>query len=327
MIKFKFVLAAAALFLIGCFVGYTWGRLYFTLPRESDPVLALVNGTPVHQSHVLKQAGEEIKGLQQSIYQIQKRVILDLAVKGRTIVAQPKNTRISDQEIQAFAARYKLHPAKLSEKERKNLIENFKMHKKMQRQHQEREDILSKLNFQWFLPMPFLEPPTDLSPGPWAPLIKGRGEHKIMAWANFHCPDCRALAKLIENARESKHHPVTLILRFAGLEAVDSLPFQSMMAAACSEKQGRFTEMVESLSRNPPQQFEELQLRAQKMDLDSAAFEKCLRDPSIKDLVVKDLRESQKQELGSVGAIFVNGHRLSLQESWDWIENVLNQKN
>jgi protein-disulfide isomerase/uncharacterized membrane protein len=167
---------------------------------------------------------------------------------------------------------------------------------------------------------------------PAQPSIKLRGDeavlgdpeapYLILEWADYACPHCAHTgAEVKKLVRENP----TIQLRFKDyplstqcnefMEA-DMHPTACQAAAAtvCAQRQGRFWEMSDLLFKNQNyQSVEDIRFMASQLGLDMTAVDACMADPAVRERIVDDVREADKQQVTGTPTFFIRG---LFQDRW-----------
>ena len=72
-----------------------------------------------------------------------------------------------------------------------------------------------------------------------------------------------------------------------------------------------------------------IQAIAKELKLDMEQFNRAMKDPSIRKLIARDIKEGKQAGIEGIPAVFINGkflQRISLQDIEDLIETELKKK-
>jgi len=127
----------------------------------------------------------------------------------------------------------------------------------------------------------------------------------IVEFGDFECPICKESVTVLKQLRTLYPKQVRLIYRDFPLPAHPQAR-PAAEAAQCAHEQGQFWAYHDALFAQAPDVPDYLEL-AQRLHLNSQAFDDCLLSAQAKAAVSKDLEEAQRLGLSGTPAFFVNG--------------------
>jgi protein-disulfide isomerase len=146
---------------------------------------------------------------------------------------------------------------------------------------------------------------------------------QIVEWGDFQCPACGILARSIEPQLVSEYiAPGTASFEFRNFAFLGPESQRAAAAAVCADKQSAFWPFHDTLYVNQHGEnqgaFSDERLRAvaEKLDLDTTAFNTCLDDTATADVVAASTAGGREQGVNATPWLTVNGTRV---ENWqDW---------
>ena len=116
---------------------------------------------------------------------------------------------------------------------------------------------------------------------------------------------------LLEQVLEHNKTTVKLVYKQLPLVRIHKNAMPAAIASMAAAKQGKFWEMHDQLFANSSQLSEEkIDEIAKNIGLDFAKFKQDLNDPQIRQLINRDMQESQKNGVRGTPTIFVNNRLL-----------------
>lgn len=123
---------------------------------------------------------------------------------------------------------------------------------------------------------------------------------------------------------------VKLVIKNFPLSSIHPFAYKAAVASLAAHAQGKFREFHHKLFENYRALNDaKIQEIATKLKLDLERFNKSMQDPSIQQLIARDIKEGQKAGIEGIPIIFVNGKlpkEPSLQGLEDLIEAELKKK-
>ncbi len=132
---------------------------------------------------------------------------------------------------------------------------------------------------------------------------------KVVEYADYECPYCQQSEPKIEKLRNEYKGKVAFAYKDTPLPMHPHAE-KASEAALCAGAQGKYWEYHDELFASKKLEVPDLKTHAQKLNLDTAAFNKCLDSGSQANILKTQLAE--EQELGVAGTphFFVNGRTL-----------------
>ena len=152
--------------------------------------------------------------------------------------------------------------------------------------------------------------PTDNTKGP------PDARFHIVEWADFECPYCGDMAPEIDALVKQnpdlkvsfRHYPISQVCNryVEGERHVNAC--HAAAAAECAGRQGRFWDLQQQMFKN--QEYlgkDDLRFMAEQVGLDMAAFEACMGDPAVAQIVKDDVEAGAAANLSGTPAVFLKG--------------------
>jgi protein-disulfide isomerase len=127
----------------------------------------------------------------------------------------------------------------------------------------------------------------------------------IVEFGDFECPICKESVAVLKQLQTLYPEQVRLVYRDFPLPAHPQAR-PAAEAGQCAHEQGQFWAYHDALFAQAPEVPDYLEL-AQRLHLNSQAFDDCLLSAQAKAAVSKDLEEAQRLGLSGTPAFFVNG--------------------
>lgn len=136
----------------------------------------------------------------------------------------------------------------------------------------------------------------------------------IVEFSDFECPACRVAEPPLRALLKLYDGKVRLVFKHFPLENMHRWARGGAIAAECAGRQGKFWEYHHALYDRqeewPSEKFEErLASYAKKVNLDSAAWLACRKDPAAGEAVSADRHDGMNAWVGSTPTFFINGKR------------------
>jgi protein-disulfide isomerase len=145
----------------------------------------------------------------------------------------------------------------------------------------------------------------------------------IVEYGDFECPICKESVAVLKQLRRLYPEQVRLVYRDFPLPAHPQAR-PAAEAAQCAHEQGQFWAYHDALFAHAPEVPDYLEL-AQRLHLNSRAFDDCLVSAQTKAAVSKDLEEAQRLGLSGTPTFFVNGRYLSGFQTLDALREAVDR--
>jgi protein-disulfide isomerase len=184
-----------------------------------------------------------------------------------------------------------------------------------------REQAESKI--VWKIPMTYLPDPIEIPKS----LVEtsGNGSKKVDVFFNYHCPICTSFTQTIKNLEEQNKKSISVRYHFFLNEPLDSVAYQTVLAALCSNEQNKFLKFHEIVSKSPPVEMEALKKLVEDSSVDMNKFADCMKSQKVKDMLNTELTTAQSLKVDLNGTVFIDGYRLPSQESIQSMQMLLDK--
>ncbi len=145
----------------------------------------------------------------------------------------------------------------------------------------------------------------------------------LVAFSDFQCPACRRIAPVLEEAHERYGDRLRVEFRQFPLESIHPQARKAAEAALCAADQGKFWPMHDALFADQRAlALDDLERRAETLELDAEAFGACLREGRHDATVSADLDAGLAIGVGSTPSLFVNGRPLTLYRGTPAVDQI-----
>jgi protein-disulfide isomerase len=147
----------------------------------------------------------------------------------------------------------------------------------------------------------------------------------IVEYADFECPYCQKAQLVMEKVLAEYKDKVDIAYKDVPLP-MHSHAQKAAEAAHCAGAQGKYWEYHDLLYKDKQLEVDDLKAEARKLNLDGAAFDKCL-DSGQQAQVVKDsLAEGTGFQLEGTPAFFINGRFLNGIQTFSQWQKVIDEE-
>ena len=319
------VIICVVLVVLAGFVGFKLGQNSSNAKgNEENEIYALIQGKAVGAKELLPKIKGDLVSLEKNKYQVKKQAVIDWITENNKKSATEEKPAFNEDEFKAFIKERNINYPKLTKKEQVDLMGNFLIFKKMMNQKKSIEDDIATNQIVWKIPMTYLPAVEKVEAGNYPELATASGKHKIIFFANYHCPYCPQVPQKIQALTAKFKDQLSVHFRF-NLPAGDtSVAFLAGVAARCAFEQKKFTEVHNAFFSAPPLEEEKIIEIVKEQNLDMAQFETCYKSDKARNSVQQELKGLEKINITGDAIAFVDGFRLLLQEPIQDFENILN---
>lgn len=132
---------------------------------------------------------------------------------------------------------------------------------------------------------------------------------QLVEYGDFECPYCAAAHPLVQRLLQ-KFPEMLFVYRHFPLSEIHPLALPAAYAAEAADRQGKFWEMHDMLFENHDRLSEDAFFAfAETLDLDMAAFEEDINDPSVAERVQEQFIGGVRSGVNGTPTFFINGQR------------------
>ncbi|MDA1208575.1 MAG: thioredoxin domain-containing protein [bacterium] len=134
----------------------------------------------------------------------------------------------------------------------------------------------------------------------------------ITEYADLQCPACSAAHKSITAPLLEKYgNSIALVHMHFPLRSIHRYALDASEASECAADQGKFWEFVDIAFENQKDlSLDVLDAWAEELNLDLAAFGKCMKSHAKRDTVLADYEMGRKAEVAGTPSFFVNDKKV-----------------
>ncbi|MDD4477227.1 MAG: thioredoxin domain-containing protein [Patescibacteria group bacterium] len=133
----------------------------------------------------------------------------------------------------------------------------------------------------------------------------------IIIFSDYECAYCQKVENILKSMAADYQDKVRIIRKDYPENKITSFSWRASLAARCAAEQGRFWDYHDQLFVNNSSLDPDLFLNlADELNLDKSAFEKCLQDKNISQLVSDNIVEAQALDIVGVPFIYINDREI-----------------
>ena len=315
-------------------------------PADDNAVVGRVQGDQITMSELESLAGEQLSGVDAQLLQCQRQAeqgrfeVLQSALRNeiqRRIVAaeaaktnqtpeaylaaelESKVPAVTDAEIEAF---FNENKGRIGNRTLEQVGPQIRQYLEQQARAQAEQTFYSSLAEKYEVDF-LLEPPrTEVAAeGP----SKGPANAPvtIVEFSDFECPFCSRVNPTLDQVRSTYGDKVRIVFRQFPLNIHPNAQ-KAAEASLCAADQNKFWEMHDLMFAEQRQlAVENLKEKAQRLELDTAAFNQCLDSGKYAAQVQADLEAGMQAGVSGTPAMFINGIPLSGAVPFEQISQVI----
>jgi len=306
-------------------------------PRSgSDVVLVEVNGVKVTLADLEKKHAGELFQAQTKYYEAERQAIEELideslleqqAAKEGVTVAQLLERHVNatlakDPSDEALRVFYEGVDTKDSfEAVRDKILESLRQRRMAKAKAAYMQSLRTQVAIVLRLPPP--RAPISMKDIP----VRGAANAPVtlLEYADYQCPYCQQADPIIASIEAEFKGKIAFVFKDFPLNMHPDAP-KAAEATHCADAQGKYWEYHDLLYKDKQLEVDDLKAEARKLNLDGAAFDKCL-DSGQQAQVVKDsLAEGTGFQLEGTPAFFINGRFLNGIQTFSQWQKVIDEE-
>jgi protein-disulfide isomerase len=147
----------------------------------------------------------------------------------------------------------------------------------------------------------------------------------LLEYADYECPYCQQIQPAVDKLEQEYKGKIAFVYKDFPLPMHPNAQ-KAAEASQCARKQGKYWEYHDLLEKTKQLDLGSLKAHAQTLQLDTAAFDKCLANGEAVDVVKATASEADKLELQGTPTFFVNGRAVNGTVSYDRLRGVIEEE-
>jgi protein-disulfide isomerase len=149
----------------------------------------------------------------------------------------------------------------------------------------------------------------------------------LVLFSDFQCPYCRGMSTTFKEVSKKYGDKVRLVFRQFPLTNIHPFAQGAAEASLCAAAQSRFWEMHDLLFQNQKSlSVKDLKSYAEKLGLDTAAFNACVDSKRFAPQVREDLRAGASAGTDGTPALYINGRFLNGNRPFEQIAEIVDEE-
>jgi len=183
------------------------------------------------------------------------------------------------------------------------------------------DTLRSQANIVISLPAPRAAIPLENTP------VLGTPSASVMfvEYADYECPYCQQVAPAIQKLQTEYKGKVAFAYKHLPLPMHPHAQ-KAAEAASCAGEQGKFWDYHDMLFSTKKLEVADLKQDARKLNLDTAAFDKCLDSGRAVPFIKAQQNEAQRLALQGTPSFFINGRFMGGAASYEQLKDVIDQE-
>jgi protein-disulfide isomerase len=147
----------------------------------------------------------------------------------------------------------------------------------------------------------------------------------LLEYADYQCPYCQQIQPAIEKLEQDFKGTIDFVYKDFPLP-MHANAEKAAEASQCARLQGKYWEYHDQLEKTKQLDPAALKSHARTLQLDTAAFDKCLDNGETADVVKATASEAENLQLQGTPTFFVNGRYVSGTVSYEKLRGVIEEE-
>lgn len=147
----------------------------------------------------------------------------------------------------------------------------------------------------------------------------------LVEYADYECPYCQKVAADVKRLKADFGDKLNFTYKDFPLQ-MHARAEKAAEAAHCASKQGKFWEFHDELFHGKELDVDQLKAQARALQLDSAAFDKCLDSGQETAAVERERKEGLRLGITGTPSFFINGHYMSGALDYAALRQIVEQQ-
>jgi protein-disulfide isomerase len=147
----------------------------------------------------------------------------------------------------------------------------------------------------------------------------------LLEYADYECPYCQQIQPAVDKLEQEYKGTIAFVYKDFPLP-MHANAAKAAEASQCARQQGKYWEYHDILEKTKQLDPAALKNHARTLKLDTAAFDKCVDNGEMADVVKATGSEADKMQLQGTPTFFVNGRYVSGSVSYDKLRGVIEEE-
>ena len=327
--QYEKVMILVGLGLLIFFLGYGLGRSTSRLDEAELVYAEVVSGDQkavgkkIYGRDVLAEIEPSLMQLEREKYRLKRAAteqklveVLGLSSSASTEASASEIKSTDTEELAEFARQRGVDLRKLTDQQLRDLKGNYLVLKNQLVRREKIKNVLESGAIKWGIVPAYHRPPAEVAAGILTPLSVGSGEHRLVVFANYHCPTCQSLWPKLDEVVKRAGGKLSLHLRYYLQDGDAPVVRQTALAGYCLDEQKKLAEFHQTMRDRAPMDEAELLKRIFEISgVARSAFENCWKARMTEQRLERDIRDGKSLGVSEKAIAVVNGVPLAAQES------------